>query len=109
MVIWAGMRGAVTLAAAQTLPEDTPSRSLLILIAFLVAAGSLLLQGGTISWVVALVKPAGRDPALDRDEHVQVMQLLNLSDLRAQRAAHVKPREPAGDRCAAERTARRPR
>ena len=41
IVIWAGMRGAVTLAAAQTLPEDTPSRSLLILVAFLVAAGSV--------------------------------------------------------------------
>ena len=31
--VWAGMRGAVTLAAAQTLPLDTPNRSLLVLIA----------------------------------------------------------------------------
>ena len=48
MVIWAGMRGVVTLAAAQTLPEETPARSLLVLVAFFVAAASLLLQGGTL-------------------------------------------------------------
>ena len=48
VVAWAGMRGVVTLAAAQTLPAETPYRSLLILIAFVVAAGSLLLQGSTL-------------------------------------------------------------
>ena len=58
VVVWAGMRGAVTLAAAQTLPEDTPQRALLVLIAFLVAAGSLVLQGGTLPWVVRTVDPA---------------------------------------------------
>ena len=46
--MWAGMRGAVTVAAAQTLPETAPQRSLLVLIAFLVAAGSLVIQGGTL-------------------------------------------------------------
>ena len=51
VVVWAGMRGVVTLAAAQTLPADTPSRSLLVLIAFLVAAASLLIQGGTLGYV----------------------------------------------------------
>ena len=44
-VVWAGMRGAVTVAAAQTLPEDTPQRSVLVLIAFAVAALSLLRAG----------------------------------------------------------------
>ena len=48
IVVWAGMRGVVTLAAAQTLPLDTPSRSLLVLIAFVVATASLLIQGGTL-------------------------------------------------------------
>ncbi|WP_371829034.1 cation:proton antiporter [Rhodococcoides kyotonense] len=65
VVVWAGMRGAVTLAAAQTLPEDTPARSLLVFIAFLVATGSLLLQGGTLKRVVAWVTPT---PADDTDE-----------------------------------------
>lgn len=48
ILVWAGMRGVVTLAAAQTLPANTPERDLLVLIAFLVAAGSLALQGGTL-------------------------------------------------------------
>ena len=61
IVVWAGMRGVVTLAAAQTLPSETPSRSLLVFIAFLVAVGSLLVQGGTLPWLVHRLLPA-RDP-----------------------------------------------
>lgn len=57
VIVWAGMRGAVTLAAAQTLPRDTPSRSLLVLIAFLVAAASLLIQGYTLPMLVRRVLP----------------------------------------------------
>ncbi|MGW0038840.1 cation:proton antiporter [Gordonia sp. NPDC003376] len=52
IVVWAGLRGVVTVAAAQTLPTDTPARSLLVLTAFVVAAASLLLQGGTLSWLI---------------------------------------------------------
>ncbi|GAA1410158.1 cation:proton antiporter [Oerskovia paurometabola] len=52
LLVWAGMRGVVTLAAAQSLPADTPHRALLVLIAFFVAAGTLLVQGGTLPWVV---------------------------------------------------------
>ncbi len=52
VLVWAGMRGVVTLAAAQSLPADTPQRALLVLVAFTVAAGTLLLQGGTLRWVV---------------------------------------------------------
>ena len=58
VIVWAGMRGVVTIAAAQTLPGDTPSRALLVLIAFLVAVGSLLVQGGFIGPVLRWVKPA---------------------------------------------------
>ncbi|KEP73861.1 sodium:proton antiporter, partial [Microbacterium sp. SUBG005] len=35
VIVWAGMRGVVTLAAAQTLPVDTTQRPLLIFVAFL--------------------------------------------------------------------------
>ncbi|MGO4536507.1 cation:proton antiporter [Leifsonia sp. 2MCAF36] len=76
IVVWAGMRGAVTVAAAQSLPESTPGRSVLVLIAFLVAAGSLLLQGGTLGLVLRLVKPAGADPESERDERRRLMELL---------------------------------
>ncbi|GAA1966363.1 cation:proton antiporter [Agromyces allii] len=71
VIIWAGMRGAVTLAAAQTLPSDTPERSLLVFVAFVVAAASLILQGGTLPMLVRWVRPARLDQAAvdaDRDE-----------------------------------------
>ena len=58
---WAGMRGVVTLGAAQTLPWEAPHRSLLILVAFMVAAGSLVLQGGTLPWVIKLLGLANAD------------------------------------------------
>ncbi|MBN9104514.1 MAG: sodium:proton antiporter [Propionibacteriaceae bacterium] len=48
VLVWAGMRGAVTIAAAQTLPADAPHRSLVILIATLVAVGTLVIQGLTL-------------------------------------------------------------
>ena len=41
MLGWAGMRGVVTLAAAFVIPEDTPHREVLLLIAFTVVAGTL--------------------------------------------------------------------
>ncbi len=57
VVVWAGMRGAITVAAAQTLPLDAPQRSYLVLVAFLVAGLSLLIQGGTLRGFVRLVNP----------------------------------------------------
>ncbi|MFM9379056.1 cation:proton antiporter [Gordonia sp. VNK21] len=56
VVVWGGMRGVVTLAAAQTLPADTPYRSLLILVAFFVAVISLTVQSGTIAAFVRSLK-----------------------------------------------------
>ncbi|KIP52668.1 cation:proton antiporter [Leucobacter komagatae] len=76
VIAWAGMRGVVTLAAAQTLPAETPSRSLLILVAFLVAGASLLLQGGTLPWVVRKVQPDSPDPQEDAAERAELLELL---------------------------------
>jgi CPA1 family monovalent cation:H+ antiporter len=78
IVVWAGMRGAITLAAAQTLP-DTHLRSVLVFIAFLVAGGSLLLQGGTLARVFSWVKPATVDPAAEGVERVRLMALLDAA------------------------------
>ncbi|MFG6444340.1 cation:proton antiporter [Microbacterium sp. P06] len=55
IIVWAGMRGVVTLAAAQTLPRDTVERPLLIFVAFLVAVFSLLLQGLTLPGLVRVL------------------------------------------------------
>jgi CPA1 family monovalent cation:H+ antiporter len=57
VIVWAGMRGVVTLAAAQTLdPETTPARELLILIAFVVALVSLMVQGLSLPWVIRILR-----------------------------------------------------
>ncbi|GGC96730.1 peptidase [Tersicoccus solisilvae] len=75
LLVWAGMRGAVTLAAAQTLPDDTPQRSLLVLIAFVVAAGSLLVQGGTLGVVVRALGLRGNG-GVDGSEQRTVMEAM---------------------------------
>jgi len=62
---WAGMRGVVTLAAAFVLPADTPQRVVLVLAAFVVVAGTLLLQGTTLPILVRRMGLPGPDPAQD--------------------------------------------
>lgn len=42
---WSGMRGIVTLATALALPEHFPGRDFILLSAFVVVLGTLLLQG----------------------------------------------------------------
>lgn len=78
---WAGMRGVVTLAAAQSLPEDTPYRSQLVLIAFTVAMTTLLLQGGTLPWLIRLTGIRGTDAAADRRELALLLDELNQAGL----------------------------
>ncbi|TCN50425.1 hypothetical protein EV641_11277 [Rhodococcus sp. SMB37] len=63
------MRGAITLAAAQSLPSDTPYRAELILIAFVVAVTTLLLQGLTLPMVIRWVKIPGDNPERLRAEY----------------------------------------
>lgn len=76
VIVWAGMRGAVTVAAAQTLPSDTPQRALLVLVAFVVATVSLLVQGGTLPWVIRVVRPAQVDPQQEEADRRALRELL---------------------------------
>lgn len=48
VIAWTGMRGVVTLAAAAGIPESFPHRADLQVLAFVVAVGTLLLQGSTL-------------------------------------------------------------
>ncbi len=73
-VSWAGMRGVVTLAAAFILPEETPHREVLILIALVVVAATLLVQGSTLPWVLRHLKLGGPDPAEDALQAASVQQ-----------------------------------
>jgi len=81
-VVWAGMRGAVTVAAAQSLPLETPQRSVLVLIAFAVAVLSLLLQGGTIGPLLRRLSPhVDTDAALAQvsEQRKRIFEILKTS------------------------------
>lgn len=59
IISWSGMRGVVTLAAAQSIPTDVPYRSQVILIAFAVAVITLLLHGLSLPPVIRKLWPDG--------------------------------------------------
>ncbi len=63
VLAWTGMRGVVTLAAAAGLPEDFPHRADLQVLAFVVAVGTLLLQGSTLP---ALIRHLDLDTTRER-------------------------------------------
>ena len=65
---WSGMRGVVTLAAAQSLPEDIPYRPQLVLIAFTVAVSTLLIQGSTLPLLIRATGIRGVDVPEDQRE-----------------------------------------
>lgn len=82
VLTWAGMRGVVTVAAAQSLPESTPYRSQLILIAFTVSIVTLVLQGGTLPWIIRMTKLRGIDEAADHAEFATLVDELRAAGLR---------------------------
>jgi Na+/H+ antiporter len=65
VVGWAGMRGVVTLAAAFAIPRDAPHREVLLLVALVVTAGTLLLHGTTLPWLARRLGVPGPDPRED--------------------------------------------
>lgn len=71
---WAGMRGVVTLAAAFILPLDTPERDVLVLIATVVAVGTILLQGLTLPWMARRLGVRGPDPREDALQEATLLQ-----------------------------------
>ena len=80
---WSGMRGVVTLAAAQSLPEETPYRPQLILIAFTVAVVSIVVQGGTLPALIKVLKLQGVDADEERRELASLLEKLSAAGLDA--------------------------
>ncbi|MBN9141340.1 MAG: sodium:proton antiporter [Micrococcales bacterium] len=76
---WAGMRGVVTLAAAQSLPRNTPYYEQLVLIAFTVAIATLLLQGGTLPWIIRWTGIRGSDRVADRRELAALLEEMSIA------------------------------
>ena len=81
LVSWAGMRGVVTLAAAFVLPEETPHRDVLVLAAFAVVGGTLLVNGTTLPWLVRRLDVAGPDPAEDALEEAALLSKASRAGL----------------------------
>jgi CPA1 family monovalent cation:H+ antiporter len=73
VIAWAGMRGVVTLAAAFILPTDTPERAVLVLAAFVVVAGTLVVQGMTLPGLVRRLRLPPPDPAEDALQEAAVL------------------------------------
>jgi NhaP-type Na+/H+ or K+/H+ antiporter len=111
LVSWCGMRGLVTLATAFALPPEFPGRDLIVLSAFTVVLGTLILQGFTIRPLIALLRI---DPDLSLGSEVAVARramldaaLAELSgypdaaaeavrrEIEAARAASIDPLHPA--------------
>lgn len=97
VIVWAGMRGAVTLAAAQTLPRDTPSRSLLVFIAFLVAAASLLIQGSTLPWVARKLLPPAHEFDPNSVERIRLSVRLRAAGIAVLEKHNMDPSSPFPD------------
>ena len=84
IIVWSGMRGVVTLAAAQTLPADAPSRHFLIFVAFAVALTSLMLQGFTLPALVRLLRVSNEDDEnLVRSEQQRLAREMHQAALMA--------------------------
>jgi CPA1 family monovalent cation:H+ antiporter len=74
MLGWAGMRGVVTLAAAFVIPEGTRYREVLLLMAFTVTAGTLLVQGSTLPWIARRLRVPSPDPVEDALARATLLQ-----------------------------------
>jgi Na+/H+ antiporter len=74
MVAWTGMRGVVTLAAVFLLPPSVPEREVLVLIAFVVTVGTLMIQGLTIPMLVRVLDVPGPDVHEDHLQEATIYQ-----------------------------------
>lgn len=81
LVSWSGMRGVVTLAAVFLLPEQTPSREILVFIAFVVTIGTLLVQGLTLPWLVRRLGVQGVDRGAEALQEATIWQQVSEAGL----------------------------
>jgi len=76
IISWSGMRGIVTLAAALALPSAFPHRDLIVLTAFAVVLGTLVIQGLTLKPLLRALDlhdgdPVGREVDAARERALQ--------------------------------------
>ncbi|MEZ0577853.1 cation:proton antiporter [Nocardioides sp. MH1] len=95
LIGWAGMRGVVTLAAAFVIPEDdVPHREVLLMIAFTVVAGTLLLQGLSLGWLARRLRVPSPDPMDDALARATLLQQASKAGFK--RLAELDEDDPYG-------------
>jgi CPA1 family monovalent cation:H+ antiporter len=82
---WSGMRGIVSLAAAMALPAAFPYRGLIVLTAFAVVLGTLVIQGLTLKPLLRLLNlrdddPVGHEVQAARDRALQAALAILAAD-----------------------------
>jgi monovalent cation/hydrogen antiporter len=85
LISWAGMRGIVSLAAALALPAAFPYRDLILLTAFSVVLGTLVIQGLTLKPLLRALDlhdddPVGRELQSARARALQVGLAISAHD-----------------------------
>ena len=90
VIVWAGVRGAITLAAAQTISTHAPMRPLLLTIALFVAAGALIIQGLTLPGLIRIVKPQMASGDISEEERAKLLKVMGsaLVDTALAQAIH---------------------
>ena len=110
IISWSGMRGIVSLAAALALPARFPYRDLIVLTAFSVVLGTLVIQGLTLKPLLRALDlhdddPVGREVKMARERALRA-GLASFADdkspvadaVRHEFAATLGHTEPEGDR-----------
>jgi Na+/H+ antiporter len=72
VISWAGIRGAVSLAAALALPNDVPGRDLIIFLTFAVILATLVGQGLTLPWLIRALHIETDDGAEREDAKARI-------------------------------------
>ncbi|MEP7342138.1 MAG: cation:proton antiporter [Acidobacteriota bacterium] len=108
LVSWCGMRGLVTLATAYALPQGFPGRDVIVLSAFTVVLGTLIIQGLTIKPLIKLlqIKP---DTSLEAEISIartEMMQaaIATLADEQGETANNVRAEYEAARALAKDRS-----
>ncbi len=78
LVAWCGMRGLVTLATAFALPHDFPGRDLIVLSAFTVVLGTLVVQGLSLKYLLKLLAFKD-DDTVDREVSTARMAVMDAA------------------------------
>src|SRR3954470_9539903 len=72
VIAWAGMRGAVSLAAALSVPTDAPGRPLILFLTFSTILVTLVGQGLTLPAVVRHFAPEDTGTVQESEEHARI-------------------------------------